>query len=152
MAQPRQRERQADRPWRGSAREEGHGGMTRGEADFFDCPVARTALIISNKWTPLIIRDLEQGERRFTELERSLLGISPKTLSERLKYLESEQIIQRRCYAEAPPRVEYALTEKGRALLPIIACMQTFGATWLRHDAGTPALSAAGGAAASQPA
>ena len=117
----------------------GHGGMTRGEADFVGCPVARTALIISNKWTPLIIRDLEQGERRFSELQRSLLGISPKTLSERLKYLESERIIQRACYAEVPPRVEYTLTEKGRALLPIIACMQTYGATWLQPGGDEPA-------------
>jgi DNA-binding HxlR family transcriptional regulator len=120
----------------------GHGGMTRGEADFFGCPVARTALIISNKWTPLIVRDLEQGERRFSELERSLLGISPKTLSERLKHLESERIIERRGYAEVPPRVEYSLTEKGRALLPIIACMQSYGATWLQPNGDEPAPAA----------
>ena len=106
--------------------------MTRDDADRFGCPVARTAQIISNKWTPLIIRDLARGERRFTELAKSLGGISPKTLSERLKYLEAEGIISRRCYAEVPPRVEYSLTEKGRALLPIIATMHTYGSTWLR--------------------
>jgi DNA-binding HxlR family transcriptional regulator len=59
------------------------------------CPVARTAQIIGNKWTPLIVRDLANGERRFSELERSLSGISPKTLSERLKRLEEAHVIER---------------------------------------------------------
>lgn len=97
----------------------------------FGCPVARTAQVIGNKWTPLIIRDLAGGDCRFGELERSLAGISPKTLSERLKYLEGERIVGRRCYAEVPPRVEYSLTEKGRALLPIIETMRQYGAAWL---------------------
>jgi DNA-binding HxlR family transcriptional regulator len=108
--------------------------MASDDADLFGCPVARTAQIISNKWTPLIIRDLARRERRFTELAKSLAGISPKTLSERLKYLEAEQVVTRQCYAEVPPRVEYALTEKGRALLPIIATMHTYGSTWLRRE------------------
>jgi DNA-binding HxlR family transcriptional regulator len=108
--------------------------MASGAVDRFGCPVARTAQIISNKWTPLIIRDLARGECRFSELERSLAGISPKTLSERLKYLEAERIIARDCYAEVPPRVEYSLTEKGRALLPIIETMRDYGAAWLGDD------------------
>jgi DNA-binding HxlR family transcriptional regulator len=114
--------------------------MTDQDADLYGCPVARTAQIISNKWTPLIIRDLAQRECRFTELAKSLTGISPKTLSERLKYLEAERIVARRCYAEVPPRVEYSLTEKGRALLPIIATMHTYGSTWLRRDRDEPAV------------
>jgi DNA-binding HxlR family transcriptional regulator len=114
--------------------------MTDQDADLFGCPVARTAQIISNKWTPLIIRDLARRECRFTELAKSLMGISPKTLSERLKYLEAEGIVMRRCYAEVPPRVEYSLTEKGRALLPIIATMHTYGSTWLRLDRDEPAV------------
>jgi len=109
-------------------------GMARGAVDRFGCPVARTAQIISNKWTPLIIRDLARGECRFSELERSLAGISPKTLSERLKYLEAERIIARDCFAEVPPRVEYSLTEKGRALLPIIETMRNYGAAWLGDE------------------
>lgn len=109
-------------------------GMVHGAVDRFGCPVARTAQIISNKWTPLIIRDLARGECRFSELERSLAGISPKTLSERLKYLEAEQIIARDCFAEVPPRVEYSLTEKGRALLPIIETMRNYGAVWLGDE------------------
>lgn len=98
------------------------------------CPVARTAQIIGNKWTPLIVRDLAQGECRFGELQKSLAGISPKTLSERLKHLESERIVCRRCYGEVPPRVEYSLTDKGRALLPIIASMRGYGLHWLQEE------------------
>ena len=108
--------------------------MAHDAVERFGCPVARTAQIISNKWTPLIIRDLARGECRFSALERSLAGISPKTLSERLKYLEAERIIARDCFAEVPPRVEYSLTEKGRALLPIIETMRDYGAAWLRDE------------------
>ena len=99
------------------------------------CPVARTAEIIGNKWTPLIVRDLARGRRRFSELERSLAGISPKTLSERLKRLEDAGVVVRECFAEVPPRVEYSLTAKGHALLPVIESMRAFGADWL--SAGT---------------
>lgn len=99
--------------------------------DSVGCPVARTAEIIGNKWTPLIVRDLARGERRFSELERSLGGISPKTLSERLKRLEEAGVVTRDCFAEVPPRVEYALTSKGFALLPVIESMRAFGAAWL---------------------
>ena len=95
------------------------------------CPVARTADLIGNRWTPLILRDLAQGSMRFGELQRSLVGISPKTLSERLKRLEEATVIVRTCYAEVPPRVEYALTEKGHALLPIIEAMRGYGSAWL---------------------
>lgn len=95
------------------------------------CPVARTTRVIGNKWTPLIVRDLGNGERRFSELARSLTGISPKTLTERLKYLEAIQVIRRRCYAEVPPRVVYSLTEKGYALLPVIESMREYGLHWL---------------------
>lgn len=98
------------------------------------CPVARTAEIIGNKWTPLIVRDLAGGHKRFSELERSLHGISPKTLSERLKRLEETAVVKRTCFAEVPPRVEYALTDKGFALLPVIESMRTFGSAWLSDD------------------
>ena len=105
--------------------------MAKNDAMNLGCPVARTAELIGNKWTPLIIRDLVKGEKRFSELERSLRGISPKTLSERLKKLEDAQVVNRKCYAEVPPRVEYTLTEKGIALLPVIDSMRAYGATWL---------------------
>jgi DNA-binding HxlR family transcriptional regulator len=96
-----------------------------------DCPVCRTADIVCGKWTLLIVRDLSEGRSRFCELERSLGGISPRTLSLRLRALEEEGILERRTYPEVPPRVEYALTEKGRALVPIIDSMRTYGAEWL---------------------
>ena len=95
------------------------------------CPVARTAEIISGKWTLLIIRDLTTGTKRFSELERSLAGISPKTLSERLTALEREHILHRQTFAEVPPRVEYSLTVKGQALADLIDAMRAYGNQWL---------------------
>ncbi|MGI8483909.1 MAG: winged helix-turn-helix transcriptional regulator [Thermomicrobiales bacterium] len=108
--------------------------MTNNDTRNIGCPVARTAEIIGNKWTPLIVRDLASGQKRFSELERSLLGISPKTLSERLKRLEEAMVVNRHCFAEVPPRVEYTLTEKGHALLPVIDSMRAFGTTWLSAE------------------
>jgi len=95
------------------------------------CPIARTAEVISGKWTLLIIRDLFSGVKRFNQLERSLHGISPKTLSERLRSLEEEGIIIRQTFAEVPPRVEYSLTEKGHDLVGVIESMRGFGKRWL---------------------
>lgn len=95
------------------------------------CPVCRTATIVCAKWTLLIIRDLGEDRARFCELERSLTGISPRTLSLRLRELEQEGIVERQTFSEVPPRVEYALTDKGRALLPIVEDMRDFGARWL---------------------
>jgi DNA-binding HxlR family transcriptional regulator len=99
------------------------------------CPVARTAKIISGKWTLLIIRDLTSGVKRFNQLERSLDGISPKTLSERLRHLEDEGIVIRQTFAEVPPRVEYSLSNKGHDLIDVIECMRCYGKQWL-CDAG----------------
>ena len=95
------------------------------------CPVCQTAEIVCSKWTLLLVRDLSEGHSRFCELERSLTGISPRTLSLRLRALEEEGIVARNTFPEVPPRVEYALTEKGRALLPIIDDMRSYGEDWL---------------------
>jgi DNA-binding HxlR family transcriptional regulator len=95
------------------------------------CPVCATADIICGKWTILVIRDLADGNARFCELERSLLGISPRTLSLRLKALEEQGIVARRTFPEVPPRVEYSLTAKGRALAPLIEDMRRYGREWL---------------------
>ena len=92
-----------------------------------DCPVCRTADIVCGKWTLLVIRDLAEQRSRFCELERSLEGISPRTLSLRLRALEEEGIVARETFSEVPPRVEYALTDKGRALVPIIESMRAYG-------------------------
>jgi DNA-binding HxlR family transcriptional regulator len=95
------------------------------------CPVCKTAEIVCGKWTLLVIRDLAEGRSRFCELERSLRGISPRTLSLRLRALEEEGIVQRQTYPEVPPRVEYVLTDKGLALVPLIEDMRTYGREWL---------------------
>src|SRR5580704_16774264 len=94
------------------------------------CPVCATAEVVCGKWTLLVIRDLAEGNRRFCELERSLEGISPRTLSLRLRALEEEGIVERHTYPEVPPRVEYALTGKGRALAPLIDDMRAYGTRW----------------------
>jgi DNA-binding HxlR family transcriptional regulator len=89
---------------------------------------------VCGKWTLLVIRDLAEGRSRFCELERSLHGISPRTLSLRLRALEEEGIVERQTYPEVPPRVEYTLTDKGRALVPLIEDMRTYGREWLCAD------------------
>jgi DNA-binding HxlR family transcriptional regulator len=96
-----------------------------------ECAVACTADIIGSKWTAIIVHDLSEGPRRFSELERSCPGISPRTLSERLRVLEHDDIIEKRAAAR---RAEYELTEKGTALLPIIEEMRRFGRSWLVTD------------------
>jgi DNA-binding HxlR family transcriptional regulator len=98
------------------------------------CPVCRTAEIVCGKWTLLVIRDLAEGRSRFCELERSLMGISPRTLSLRLRALEEEGIVERQTFPEVPPRVEYVLTDKGRALVPLIEDMRAYGREWLGGD------------------
>jgi DNA-binding HxlR family transcriptional regulator len=110
-----------------------------------DCPVCATADIVCGKWTLLLVRELHEGRSRFGELERALTGISPRTLSLRLRALEEQGIVRRSTHAEVPPRVEYALTEKGVALLPIIESMRDYGETWLGAACATepPAVAVA---------
>jgi DNA-binding HxlR family transcriptional regulator len=103
------------------------------------CPVCRTAEVVCGKWTLLLIRDLAAGSSRFCELERSLEGISPRTLSLRLRALEEEGIVERHTYPEVPPRVEYALTSKGEALVPLIDDMRKYGTRWLLAEEAEPA-------------
>ncbi len=101
------------------------------------CPIALTATLIGDRWTPLIVRDLAPGCRRFSELQRSLDGISPKSLSARLRRLEEAGVVTRSCFAEMPPRVEYRLTDKGLALLHVIESMRDFGILWLSESQQT---------------
>lgn len=107
-----------------------------------NCPVCRTAEIVCGKWTLLLIRDLANGSSRFCELERSLEGISPRTLSLRLRALEEEGIVERHTFPEVPPRVEYALTAKGEALIPLVDDMRTYGKRWLADEAEPVATAA----------
>jgi DNA-binding HxlR family transcriptional regulator len=100
--------------------------MARDETQ--DCPVAAALDVIGERWTLLIVRDLLRlGPRRFQDLETSLVSVSPNTLSARLKRLEEAGVVERRFYAEHPPRAEYVLTEKGRALGPIVLAMKKWG-------------------------
>lgn len=97
---------------------------TPGEA----CPIAKTLDVIGTKWTFLIIRDLLiEGTLRFSDLLKSLEGISPKTLSLRLKELEEQGLLVRKVYPEVPPRVEYTLTERGRRLESVFIELKRFG-------------------------
>jgi DNA-binding HxlR family transcriptional regulator len=92
------------------------------------CPVAAALGVIGERWTLLIIRDLLRlGALKFQDFEASLAGVSPNTLSARLKRLEEAGVVERRLYAEHPPRAEYLLTEKGRALGPIVLAMKKWG-------------------------
>jgi len=92
------------------------------------CPVARTLAIIGERWTILILRDLViNGPRKFQDLLVSLAGVSPNTLSARLKTLEDAGIIERRFYEEHPPRAKYVLTEKGRDLRPVLRTLREWG-------------------------
>src|SRR6266480_1470972 len=93
-----------------------------------NCPVARTLDIIGERWTTLILRDLlTLGPRKFQDFQQSLPGMSPNTLSMRLKSLEKHGIIARRFYEEHPPRAEYVLTDKGRTLGPVLKAHLEWG-------------------------
>ncbi|POB10459.1 MAG: transcriptional regulator [Sulfobacillus thermosulfidooxidans] len=93
------------------------------------CPVARGAALVGDLYILLIVRDLAEGSKRFGELEESL-GVTARTLTARLRMLETEQIVERVVYPEIPPRVEYSLTIKGRDLLPVIEALRQFGEKW----------------------
>ena len=100
--------------------------MANDESSF--CPVAHTANLIATGWTCLILRDLLRNDaRRFQQLQESLTGIAPTTLSDRLKTLEQHGIVERRFYSMSPPRAEYVLTKKGRDLGPVILAMKNWG-------------------------
>lgn len=86
--------------------------------------------VLGNKWTGLILTKLLEGPARFTMLERSLEGISPRTLSQRLDDLVRHEVITKQSFAEVPPRVEYALTPKGRDFIPILEQMAEWGAKY----------------------
>ena len=93
------------------------------------CPVSRALEALDGRWTILVVRDLLAGTRRFGELRESLVGISPKTLTDRLRSLEAHGLVERRMYAEIPPRVEYSLTASGRSLEPVLAALADWGRT-----------------------
>lgn len=92
-----------------------------------ECGVMKTVRIIGSKWTMLILRDLLEGTKRFGELQKSLSGISPRTLSLRLQQLEEDGIVTRKVFTDIPLKVEYSLTKKGLSLGQIISDMRFWG-------------------------
>ena len=91
------------------------------------CPVETTLMLIGSKWKILILRDLMPGTKRFGELRRSIGSVSQKVLTAQLRDMEACGLVNRRVYAEVPPRVEYSLTELGRSLRPILDAMWAWG-------------------------
>ncbi len=96
-----------------------------------DCPTAKTADLIGDSTTLLIVRDLSKSSRRFSELQESFPGVSTRTLTKKLSTLEEQGLITKHKYPEFPPRVEYALTKKGKGLLGVIRAMETYGKKFL---------------------
>jgi DNA-binding HxlR family transcriptional regulator len=93
-----------------------------------ECPIARALGVIGEKWSLLVLRDLlQKGPLRFQELEAGLEGVAPNTLSARLKTLESKGVIATRLYEHHPPRFEYFLTDKGKALGPVLETLYRWG-------------------------
>jgi len=93
-----------------------------------ECPVAKASSVLSGKWTTLIVRDLLSGKKRYSELQRSLAGISPRMLAARLLMLQQAGLIAKTIYPTVPPKTEYELTKAGRQIEPVIAAMAAFGA------------------------
>lgn len=100
--------------------------------DLPPCPVETTLLLISDKWVVLVLRDLMTGTKRFGELMKSITGVSQKVLTEKLRRMEENELITRTVYPEAPPRVEYDLTDLGRSLAPVLDAMETWGRGYKR--------------------
>ncbi len=98
------------------------------------CPIANAARLLGDRWTLVILRDLAERPMRFSELEDMSGGISPRTLVDRLRQMESDGLIARESFREIPPRVQYSLTPKGVAAIPVIEALRTFGDSWLSDE------------------
>ena len=96
------------------------------------CPVETTLTLIGDKWKVLILRDLTPGTKRFGELKKTVGSVSQKVLTAQLRAMEESGLVQRKVYAEVPPRVEYSLTELGRSLKPILDSMRVWGEDYKR--------------------
>lgn len=99
------------------------------------CPVQRAAQVLDGKWTTLVLRDLLGGKKRYSELQRSLAGISPRLLAARLKALEEQGLVTRTAFATVPPTTEYALTSTGQQIMSVIQAMAAYGQRLLSDEA-----------------
>jgi len=104
--------------------------MRRTRFDESQCPIARTADLLGDWWTPLVLRELLLGRRRFGDIQEQL-DVNRSVLAQRLRRLEDEGVVERHRYSDHPPRDEYAPTEKGRALWNVLSVMWDYGETWL---------------------
>ena len=111
--------------------------MKRTSFSDFNCSISRTLEIVGEWWTPLILRDVMLGVTRFDDIQRDL-GIARNVLTDRLDALVEDGILERRAYQERPPRHEYALTEKGRDLAPVLLAMMAWGDRWTAGEDGAP--------------
>jgi DNA-binding HxlR family transcriptional regulator len=98
------------------------------------CPIEFVVDVLGNKWSILVLRELFGGNRRTHELLAALPGISTKTLTQRLRELEAQGLVERRVYAEIPPRVEYSLTPKGHQIQPVMVALHQVGSQWLEQE------------------
>ena len=94
------------------------------------CPVARTLNVVGDRWTILVLRELSWGRKRYSKLLEALEGISTNLLADRLKKLEDAGMVYQVPYSEHPPRFEYRLTHKGRAFVPVLQALRTYGEAW----------------------
>jgi DNA-binding HxlR family transcriptional regulator len=99
------------------------------------CPIQFVVDVLGNKWSILVLKELFDGDRRTHELLAALPGISTKTLTQRLRDMEAQGLVERRIYPEIPPRVEYSLTPKGRQIQPVLAALHEVGTQWLGQEA-----------------
>ncbi len=100
------------------------------------CPVETTLTLIGDKWKVLILRDLMTGTKRFGELKRSVGNVSQKVLTAQLRAMEESGLVNRKVYAEVPPKVEYSLTELGQSLKPILDAMKVWGIAYKEQREG----------------
>jgi DNA-binding HxlR family transcriptional regulator len=94
------------------------------------CPIDRAVAVLDGKWTLQVLRELMGGTCRFGQLRDALPGVSPKTLTERLRTMEQQGIVNRVVFAEVPLRVEYTLTDLGQTLRPVIEALRDWGEQW----------------------
>jgi DNA-binding HxlR family transcriptional regulator len=113
--------------------------MQRTQFGDMTCSIARTLDLIGEPWSPLILRDVMVGISRFDQIQADL-GISRKVLTERLRWLVDQGVLDRREYTDRPPRYEYVLTSKGTELCDLLMVMVRFGDRWLAGQAGPPVL------------